>query len=241
MAGSRHDYRARCAIAGLLLAASSMAAQARGWGGAVGYATDNVYRGVSQSSGRPAWLADLHYGFGDGWVAGLGASQERPPFQSPGTQFTLYLDRHWQLDEDWSAKLGLVHYESPQNVWRDELNYNELTAAIGYRGRWRLSLALSPDTPGIFSGLGAPTGFAAVTELTYSQPLAGRLSANAGLGYAHLQAAGLDYRYGSAGLGYGIGDVYLYSSLLWATSSALRYNTGARERTRWVTTLLWAF
>lgn len=216
-------------------------AQAQGWGGAIGYASDNVYRGVSLSSGRPAWLADLHYDFGDGWVAGIAGSHERPPFQSPGAQLTVYLDRQWQVDEDWSAKLGLVHYESPWNVWRDELNYNELTAAIGFRGRWRLNLALSPDTPGVFTAQGAPTGFAAAVELNFSTPLRGGLGANAGVGQAHLRAAGLDYTYASAGLSYRLGDVHLYASWLWATPGSLRYNTGASERARWVGTLLWTF
>ena len=39
----------------------------------------------------------------------------RTPFTRPSgradTQFTLYLDRRWRLDDDWSAKLGVIHYE----------------------------------------------------------------------------------------------------------------------------------
>ncbi|MCQ4165824.1 hypothetical protein [Tahibacter harae] len=240
MASPRFD-RLPHAAAGLLLAAALPAA-AQDWGGALGFGSDNVYRGVSQTSGRPSWLADVHYRFDENWTAGLGASAERPQYQSSGAQFTLYLDRLWQLDEDWSAKLGVMHYESPWNVWRDELNYNELNAAIGWRGRWRLSLALSPDTPGIFSASGAKVGFVASAELSYQQPVAGRLAANFGLGYANLkQVADLVYGYGSAGLSYGAGDVYIYSSVLWSTPGALRYNTGAQDRTRWVTTLVWSF
>lgn len=240
MAFPRCDRRP-LAAAGLLLTAA-MPAAAQDWGGALGFGSDNVYRGVSQTSGQPSWLADLHYRFDDNWTAGLGASAERPPYQDAGAQFTLYLDRRWQLDEDWSAKLGVVHYESPWNVWREELNYNELNAAIGWRGRWRLNLALSPDTPGIFSARGAKVGFVASAELSYQQPIAGRLAANFGLGYANLkQVADLVYGYGSAGLSYGLGDVYIYSSVLCATSGALRYNTGAQDRTRWVTTVVWSF
>ena len=238
MAGLRIDAIRRAA----LLAAcffSAPAAQAQ-WGGAIGYGSDNVYRGVSLSSGEPAWLADLHYR-GRDWTFGVGATQERPPFQSSGAQITLYGDRHWQLDDDWSAKVGIVHYESPWNVWRNELRYNDLTAAVGWRGRWRLSLALSPDTPDIFSYLGAEKGFAASAELTWQQPIRGRLGANAGLGYTHLDIAGLSYGYGSAGLSYGVGDVYIYTSLLWSSPDALRYNTGARDNTRWVTTVVWNF
>ena len=237
-----HPRNARLPLtaAGLLLTAALPAA-AQDWGGALGFGSDTVYRGVSQTSGQPGWLADVHYRFDENWSAGLGASAERPQYQSAGAQFTLYLDRRWQLDEDWSAKLGLMHYESPWNVWRDELNYNELTAAIGWRGRWRASLALSPDTPGVFSYLGAQTGFAAAAELSYRQPLAGRLAADFGLGYARLDAARLDYAYGNVGLSYGIGNVYLYTSLLWATPDAAQYNTGSQKRRRWVTSVVWNF
>jgi hypothetical protein len=211
---------------------------------------------VSLSSGRPAWLADLHYGFGTGWVAGIGASQERPAIQSSGAQFTLYLDRRWQIDENWSAKLGVVHYESPWNVWRDELDFNELTAAIGWRGRWRLGLVLSPDTPGVFTANGAGTDVAAAVELSYHQPIRGRLAADFGIGHTRIrnaievayqgnsrrpEIADLSYSYGSAGLRYGLGDVHIYSALLWASRAALQYRIGSEDRTRWVTTLVWSF
>jgi len=239
MAGPRNDALRRGAAA-VLLVSFAAAVPAQRWGGAIGYGSDNVYRGVSLSSGQPAWLADLHYR-GPDWTFGLGATQERPPFQSSGAQFTLYADRHWQLDDDWSAKVGVIHYESPWNVWRNELRYNDLTAAIGWRGRWRLNLALSPDMPGIFTYLGADKGFAGSLELSYQQPIHGRLAANVGLGYARLDIADLSYGYGNAGLSYGIGDVDIYTSLLWSSPDALRYNTGARDQTRWVTTIVWNF
>lgn len=258
MAGTRDERPLHRATACLLLwlVALPQTAPAQGWGAALGYGTDNVYRGVSLSSGQPAWLADLHYEFGTDWVAGIGASQERPPLQSSGAQFTLYLDRRWQLGEDWSAKLGVVHYESPWNVWRDELNYNELTAAIGWRGRWRLSLVLSPDTPGVFTPNGVGTDVATTAELSYRQPIRGRLSADFGLGHTRIrnaievtyqgnsrrpQTADLSYAYGSAGLSYGLSDIHIYSALLWASPAALQYSRGSKDRTRWVTTLVWSF
>lgn len=258
MAGPRDQRPLRCATRALLLCLVVLPqpATAQGWGGALGYGTDNVYRGVSLSSGQPAWLADLHYGFGTDWIAGIGASQERPPFQSAGAQLTLYLDRRWQLGEDWSAKLGVVHYESPWNVWRDDLSYNELTAAIGWRGRWRLSLTLSPDTPGMLTPSGMGSDAAATAELSYRQPIRGRLAADFGIGYTRVrnaielsyqdysrrtQTADLRYGYGSAGLVYGVGDVHIYSALLWASSAARHYSVGSNERARWVNTLVWSF
>jgi len=244
MAGSAAPHpRRRIVLALAALAAEPAAAQ--GWGGALGYGNDNVYRGVSLTQGRAAWLADLHYDFGDGWVAGVGASSERPPFQEAGAQLQWYADRRWQIDDDWAAKVGVVHYDSPSNVWRKELDYNELTATIGWRGRWRLALTLSPDTPGAYGSDDGetPIGYAASVELGYSRPLVGRLGFNAGLGYYDLhRVADLGYGYGSVGLSYGIGDVYVYSSLLWAETGLNNYSFAADEpRTRWVTTVVWTF
>lgn len=226
-----------------LVLATSGTAAAQGWGGALGYGNDNVYRGVSLTQGRSAWLADLHYDFGDGWVAGVGASAERPPFQEAGAQLQWYADRRWQIDDDWSAKIGVVHYDSPSNVWRKELDYNELTAAIAWRGRWRLTVALSPDTPGVFEyPHKTRIGYAASAELSFTQPLVGRLAMNAGLGYYDLRrVTDVGYGYGSAGLSYGIGDVYVYTSLLWIDAAARHYAMDSNERTRWVTTVVWSF
>ncbi|MDC8014476.1 TorF family putative porin [Tahibacter soli] len=242
MAGNTHRSR-RCGLGFALVLATSGTAAAQGFGGALGYGNDNVYRGVSLTQGSSAWLADLHYDFGNGWVAGVGASSERPRFQEAGAQFQWYADRRWQIDDDWSAKVGVVHYDSPSNFWRKELDYNDLTAAIGWRGRWRLSVALSPDTPGVFRYPDKTRiGYAATVELGYTQPLVDRLSLNAGLGYYDLhEVADLGYAYGSIGLSYGIGDFNVYTSAIWADADARRYYMGSETRTRWVTTVVWSF
>jgi uncharacterized protein (TIGR02001 family) len=240
MAGRR--FRNALQICVLAMASAAGTAAAQSWGGALGMASDNVYRGVSLSAGLPAWLADLHY-IGERWTLGVAAGAERTDYDSPAAQLTFYMDRRWQLDADWSARLGLTHYESPWNFWHNELNYSELTASLAWRGRWRLALALSPDTPGTFDFAGTPTGFAAVAELSYRQPLGERLSLHAGLGYADLtRAADLAYAYGSAGLSYRLGDVHVYSSLQYATAGARRYNTASyEEHPYWVNSVVWNF
>ena len=96
-------------LAACLLATSH--AHAEGLGGALGFANDNVYRGISLTAGRPAWLADLHYDLGTDWVIGLGGTAERPPRRSATAQVTAYIDRRWQLNEDWASKVGAIHYD----------------------------------------------------------------------------------------------------------------------------------
>ena len=221
--------------------------QAQGWGGAVGMASDYLERGYSLTAGRPAWLADLHYGFGTDWVIGLGASADRPPRQSAGTRFNFYIDRRWRLGEDWAAKLGVARYDSPGNDYRALVRYDELNAAIGWRGRWRASIAVSPDVAGSWNRV-YRHGPAAWLELDYHQPLAGRFALDIGAGHAWLDEAGLaDYNYGSAGLGYGIGDVHLYAARQWNDRAHLPYGAMSAawspmlEPSEWVVSALWVF
>ena len=232
-------------ILAALLAAGTAGAQ--GWAGALGVANDNLERGYSLTAGRPAWLADLHYGFGTDWVVGLGASSDRPPGQSAGVRLNLYLDRRWRLGEDWAAKVGVARYDSPGNRYRAIVRYDELNAAIGWRGRWVASIAVSPDVAGSWDRV-YRHGPAAWLGIDYHQPLAGRLSLDLGVGRAWLHETGFDdYNYGSAGFGLGIGDVALHASWQWNDRSQPPYGAASstwfpmREPSRWLVSALWVF
>ncbi|UXI66513.1 hypothetical protein [Tahibacter amnicola] len=246
---------ARLAGSGLALLAGLCApATAQQWGGSLGMATDNVQRGRSLSSGLPAWLADAHYS-GERWLFGLGATAERPPGQKAGVQLAAYADRRFRLGDDWAAKLGVVHYESPRNRWEIYSHYDEAVAAVGYRDRWRMSVAVSPnqalydmtDYTGRHAGKGKPRGFyrrgtVVYAEATWHQPLFAGLSLELGAGYADVRPLpAQDYAYGNAGLSYALGDVTLYTSLLWTNSPAMGTVTKPMDRRQWVTTVLWSF
>jgi uncharacterized protein (TIGR02001 family) len=243
-------------LAACLLATSH--ARAEGLGGALGFANDNVYRGISLTAGRPAWLADLHYDLGTDWVIGLGGTAERPPRRSASAQVTAYIDRRWQLNEDWASKVGAIHYAGagqgcPSAVsagcarTAGSLSYDELNAAIGYRGRWRASIALSANAGASYAARHVRNGFGAWAELTYHQLIADRFSADIGIGYADLTQRDVrNYRYGSAGLSYRVGDAYLYLTRLW-TSPFIGvypdnpYSATSPSRARWVASVIWSF
>lgn len=175
-------------------------------------------------------------------MIGLGASAERPPRESAGAQFTAYIDRRWRLGENWAAQIGVVHYDSPWNAWSNEVRYNELNAAIGFRGRWRWAIALSPDTTAVDGLWTVRKGFAANTEITFHQPLGGRLAADIGLGYANRERiSGGRHAYGNAGLSYAIEDFYIYSSVVWTTSRTFSYTAAPDPGARWVNSLAWSF
>lgn len=256
MAGRHDTVSVQCATrrgmrgCSLVLAAGLLAASpthAGGWGGALGFASDNVYRGISLTAGRPAWIVDLHGDLGANWVVGLGGSAERPPGQSAAAQVAAYVDRRWQLDEDWAAKVGAVHYDSLGNARGGHFSYDEINAAIGYRGRWRASIALSPNAGIPYAARYRRSGFGAWAELVFQQPIADRLSADIGVGYADMEQNGArNYRYGSVGLSYRAGDAYLYLTRIWTSPyigvyPGKPYAANPSPGARWVVSVIWNF
>jgi len=238
---------ALCAACGAL---ASAPVQGQVWSGSIGAASNNLYRGLSLSSDRPAWLADLRYQIGGEWTVGLGVGgtlgERRQGYDSAVEQVVLRVDRHWQIDADWSAQLGIAHYEEPWSFWRSQLRYDEISAAIGYRGRWSVSVALAPDRTAVYAwSRYESSGIATWAEATFRQPLFDRLAADVGLGYAGLSHSGdRDYGYVSAGLSYGIDDVDLYLSRVWTDTTAPHYwwdEDGRPERSRWLASLIWNF
>ena len=231
-----------CARVALLLVLPCGEIGAAGWGGSLGFGSDVIQRGSSLTDGRPGWQADLRYAGANSWVVGIAATAERPPGQHAGAQLTAYADRRWRLAGNWSAKLGVVHYESPWNRWRPYLRYNELNAAIGWRGRWRLSLAVSPDSAGLTADWHLRRGVVSHVETSWRQPLGESWSAHAGAGYADLQrVAERAGAYASAGLVYAVGDVQIHSTLFWTDRGAQAYATRPDLSLRWVNSLAWRF
>ncbi|MGA9422440.1 MAG: hypothetical protein WBW61_08750 [Rhodanobacteraceae bacterium] len=219
---------------------ASGAVSARSIEGSIGFASDNVYRGLSLTAGRPTWLADLHGVLGSDWVAGLSASAERPLRQSAGAEFVAYVDRNWQLDGDWALQLGVAHHESR---WiRPRQHYDDATLALGYRGRWRASVSLSPNVAGYYVGYQTRAARAVWFETGIEQPLVARLSLNVGVGHAGFSdPARSDYDYGSVGLRYGIDNAYVYLSYLRTAFSRAAFEAPAGPRSRWVSALVWTF
>ena len=251
----RPEWRAidvRAALFVVALLATSTAGPAAGaghWAGTLGYASDNLLHGRSVSQGAPAWFAGVHRDSGD-WIVGAQAIGEHPQDQSRGAQIGLHVDRRWRWGEDWTAQLGLAHYESPLDDWATELRYNEASARLGWRGRLSLAFAHVPDLPWFDASSGVRRGRAKYLEAGFHQPLGGRLALDLGLGYADLRGVrplhprGIplrDYRYASAGLRYGIGDVFLYATLVHASPPAADYFGTVEAGTRWVGALVWSF
>lgn len=217
--------------------------------GALGLSSENIYRGISQSEGHLSAFADGHCAFARDWVVGLGANTYRTPRRTDDTQFTLFLDRRWRLDEDWSAKLGLIHYEPLQAENRAGFQYDELNAALGWRGRWLLAFAWSPRVGNAY--IGDPAGYNGWMriETTWRQPLGAGFSMDVGLGHAHPSGTPPhDYRYANLALNAAFGDLYLSINRIWTGPLRFRYEAldppfefTFPARKRWVGSVVWLF
>ena len=229
-------------LALLLLLAANPARGQDSWAGSVGFATDNVYRGLSMTAGRPAWLTDIHRSFGEHWTAGLAASAERPAYQHAGAQLTAYLQRHWLVGDDWALQAAVAFHDSPWNRYRNQARYSEASLAVGFRGRWNASIAISPDYTGYYTGRRDNGGTVVWLESNLEQPLSDRLSAQIGAGHAESSAARMvDYSYASAGLRLDLAPLYLFVSWIHTTPVRAYYGHPLPRRNRWVGSAIWTF
>lgn len=227
----------------LALALQTGPALAEGWSGALVLASDKVYRGISQSNGRAALLLDVNHGWESGWQLGAGLATPSYPTLGGEGELSLTGGRQFALNSDWSAHLGLARYGQlgSAHAHARTLSYHEAALSLAWRGRLRASLAWSPDSTGYLGRV--PIQDRALTaELSLQERLAGRWSADAGLGYYKLHgAAAVDYGYASLGLRWADGP--WQGSLNWINSQAAQ-RWAAREAMagqRWVAALMLSF
>ena len=208
-------------LGGLALAPFASAADCAG---ALGLNSENIYRGIPQSEGRFSAFGDAHCTFAPGWVVGIGASTMRTPEEQADTQLTAYLDRYWRLGDDWSAKIGVVHFEPLQAANRVGYQYDEINAVIAFRGRWLTTMAWTPRVGNAY--IGTPAGYNGWLriESAWRQPLGSLFSLDAGIGYAHPSSnPPQDYHYANLALNVAIDDVYLGLNRIWTSARKYRY------------------
>lgn len=210
-------------------------------GGGVGVASAQTQRGISPSFGEPAVFGDVYLRSGGGWQLSLGAARwASKPGRASG-EFTLALSRSWVLDDDWSFATTASHYGRLGGQPVRRVGYDEVSVSLSWQGRGQVLLALSPNTTTAIGSGGSARGRTATVELSWHERIAGRLSADAGIGHYDLSALGRPgYSYASAGLSYGIGP--------WLGSVAYVTNRGAPAnaapevwRSRWLLSLWWSY
>jgi uncharacterized protein (TIGR02001 family) len=174
---------------------------ADGIGGDVGFATDNVFRGLSQSDHQVSPEGDLHYTY-SGWFAGVTAEEvRRGAYDSLGADLIGYLGYQRRLGDDWSASLTARHYDYPGYEHRSYYDYDEGALSVSWREFVVANLIASPNVY-FADRLGHHGRGAAITyEVAGRLPLLEGFSANAGLGYSDInQEIGTGYAYGNLGI-----------------------------------------
>jgi len=245
----RPAVSAYCCLGMLLGSLFAPEARAGQWGGAIGATSDTVYRGIDLSDGQWGGLGDIHYEFSAPWVVGIGANSIQLPGRPEDVQLTLYLDRRWRFAEDWSAKLGFVHYDTMRASGRAGLRYDEINAAVGWRGRWQASLAWSPKVGNAYAPELSEDSSWLWLETAWHQPLVDRFSIDVGLGFARTSGnTPENYRYASAGINYSLGSVVFNASHIWTDTLTYTYGRGGQAfvfelpaQDRWVGSLVWMF
>jgi len=226
----------------LATALFSPLAAAAGWGGSLGVTTDYIFRGVSQSDGRPSAQADGHYYANAGWYAGLWAATVKLEGDDEITaELNAYAGYSFALAESWSGTVSFVHYDYPWNHPRSRYVYDELVGTLGYADRVFVTIAASPDTAfsSIYGDAGRSAAFA--YDLALHWPVWSALSANAGIGYRDVhRQLGEGYLYWNAGVGYDWRDLQLQLAYIGSSAAAARL-FGDDAAHDWTLSALWHF
>lgn len=188
-----------CMVAPAVVLPVQMAQADERWSGSIGASTDYVYRGVSQTDGGPALQGGVVAQV-SGWSAGVwGSTVDVNGDGHSGYELDLHAMRTWALHPDWTATLGVTHYEYLHDDGALDYDHDELSASLSFQERLTATIAWSPNTSRWRDEPGR--GQATAYELTFLQPLGQRWSVFAGAGHYDLHdVADYGYAYWSAGL-----------------------------------------
>ena len=191
-------------IAGALLA--PRAVDAITFNGDLTLASDYVYRGISETGGRPAGQIDVHLATADGTFAGVFASTVNRlwhrGYANIGWDYQIeeYLGHRFDLSQSWSTTLTAANYQYAGGNAPINNDYQEFSASVSYLDSWTLTAAYIPNAVRYDGGTRLGRYAAYTGDLSTQLPLIGRLSLTSGVGYYTSDSA--DYVYGNAGLAF---------------------------------------
>jgi uncharacterized protein (TIGR02001 family) len=197
------------ALSALLLPRSGAAAGL--WEGLVAASSDNVYRGLTQTQGDPALLADVHYRLESGWFAGVSAATVNiNPGPGAPVEIDLYAGFAMPLSRDWTGKLTLLRYEYPGDQPELPYAYEEIVAGFSFRDWLFANVSYSPDTSRYTSRGIAYHRPANSVELAAQLPLRPGWSIDAGVGrYAIAAPVSAGYWYWNTGITFNAGPLQI--------------------------------
>ncbi len=211
--------------------------------GSIGATGDYVFRGLSQTDGRPALQADIHYASPLGWSVGLwGSTVDRNSWDGRTVELDVYLGYRWTISQDWTAKIAAVDYRYPWNKPIIRYDYDELIGTLGFRNKLFFTMAWTPNTSR-YSTRGYVTGKEAISyEGAATLPVVGALVANLGIGYYDLQSViDTGYLYWNAGVGYDWRAWHVDLGYFGTGSNAKTLFLGNVADNRWAAGISWRF
>jgi uncharacterized protein (TIGR02001 family) len=229
-----------------MLAAAAQGRAAGNIGGSLALTSDYVFRGLSQTCGKPAAQADLHYrwsgprtaeSFLGVWGSTDLASQSCP---TPG-EINIYLGHSWLTGiADSSATLTYAHYAYPGSA-DGHYDYDELEGAWAFQDRLFLTLAWVPNALG-YTHHGPERDRNALSfGAQLNEPIGTRFTASAGVGYDQIaDITGAGFAFWNAGLAYGRGAAQIGVSYF-GTADRARRLYGGQGGNRWAATVIWRF
>ena len=213
------------------------------WGGSLALTSDYVYRGLSQTEGRPAVQGEVHVRSESGWSLGMRASTvNRGQSSGARSEIDLQLAQSWSFGSDWSLQLSANHYFYPDDNRSQPYEYDEFVASLSYQNRLTATLAWSPNTSRFGHEVFVRDQTARSYELTALQPLSPSWSLFSGAGYHDLnELFATGYWYWNAGVTYCLGNLQIDLSHIDTDHTARRlfdYEVGKRQ---WIAALSWRF
>ena len=210
--------------------------------GSVALTTDYIYRGMSQTDGRPAAQAGVQFHSLGGFNAGMwGSSVDFQNGSGNAYELDLQAGYSWSLSPDWSAQVGYVHYAY---LGDDDsgYDYDEVNASVSYQQRVSASIAWSPNTSKHTYWGFISERQALAYELSLLQPLQPRWSFLAGVGYYDLHdIADTGYWYWSTGFAFNWQGMQVDLLHIDTDSTGERLFEQQGAGSRWTAALTWRF
>lgn len=246
--GTQRSGSASAQACGFFVAAATLAygppaRAADDWGGSLGITTEYLSRGISQTRGAPAIQGGLHAKLPDGWIIGTWASTvDLNPGRGATYEIDLHVAKLWNLNEDWSARLGATHYLYPNDIQWRRYDYDEVSASMSYQSRIIATASWSPNTSRRSNDQFVSRRRTWAYELALLQPVTNIWSLAAGVGYYDLtDLFDRGYWYWNAGVTCALGGLQLDLSHINTDHTAVHLFGYDIAGNHWSAALTWRF
>ena len=243
-AGVRGGWMRSLWAAALLAAAWQCRAEGT-FGGSLALTSDYVFRGLSQTCGKPAAQADVHYRIsspsaGESFLGVWGSQELSGEYCPTPGELNLYAGHSWLTGLASSLTLTYAHYAYPGSA-EGHYDYDEFEGAWAFQDRLFVTVAWVPNALGYTNYSASRDRNAVSLGLQLNQPVATAFTASAGVGYDQIaDVTGAGFVFWSAGIAYGRGPAQIGVSYF-GTSDRARHLYGGMGGNRWAATLIWRF